>query len=417
MKKYKKRDKTIFIISILVIALLFSFSGILVNLKAHTYTTVIDKEYSYDVDTSSVILFSSLKKNESFIEGYGPRTVALNYGQNALPIQIRQNNGTTNEYFININRKDTRQTESRLSSLEVSNNKLDFDKDKYTYAINVGKDVDYVNVNATLLSPSSHFIEGYGPRRFELQDGLNVAQIKVKSEAGTEKYYKINIFKNDSKLSKYKYIDDLESLTIDCGDIKFNPEKKEYKITTSKERANIYAFTSSADTKVEIQGDNNLIVGDNIFNVKVVKDDSVLKEYKIIVSKKDPEVTGVEKVQLKDLKVSGFNIDFKPDEYTYDLSLKSDTNLIVSAFPKDSNATVNIIETNQKDKQQIQIVVSNNENKKVYTVNIREVWFTKSKEVALQFIIFVIAFCLIINVKFMEYNHKKRRKNTKKGSK
>lgn len=410
MKKYKKRYNMIFIISILIIALLFSVSGIIVNLKSHTYTSVIDKEFSYEVDASSVALYSTLKDNETFIENYGSREVNLNYGKNILPIQIIKNNRTTDEYFINITRKDTRESESRLSSLVVSNNELNFDKDKYTYSISVGNDVNTINVNATLLSSTAHFIQGYGPRKIELQNGLNVAMIKVKSEAGTEKYYKINIFKNADKESNYKYNDDLESLSVSCGAINFDSQKTEYKITTKEEKTEIYAFASSNDVEVQIEGDTNLSLGDNNFKIKVIKDNTVLKEYLLNIIREDINISEEEKTQLQDLKIGGFNINFKPNVYEYNISLKSDMNLIVSAFPKSKDATVSVIES----KNILQILVSNNENSQMYTINISKNWFTKPKEIVLQFIVFIIALLIVINVKFIEFRVKKRGNRNKK---
>ncbi len=415
MKKYRKRNNKVFIVSILIIALLFVVSSLVINIKSLTTSYDLDRFYDYEVNASSAVIYATLKDKESFVENYGSREVSLRYGQNILPIQIKTNNSFIKEYSLNIERIDNRSTDARLSNLFISNQEINFDKDKYTYNVSVGADIDSLNVNATLNSDSAKFVDRYGPRVVKIENGLNVIFIKVRSEAGTEKSYKINVFKNSDKTDDITYNDKLESLTLVNEKIDFDPDVFEYDITTTKANIDVYAFASNPSYKIEISGNTTLEEKENTISIKILDDKKVVNEYKIKVNKESKKESLENSTKLQDLNINGLNINFDSNKYTYDVSLDALDKLIVTAYPYLQSSKVSISENQKNNIHQIQILVTNEAgDSKTYTINIKENNWSFIQEIITVMFTFIICIIIIILAKYWELKTSKKKKNSKK---
>ena len=141
---------------------------------------------------------------------------------------------------------------------------------------------------------------------------------------------------------------DLKDLTIE-GDYTLTPEFSkdvtEYDLTVGEdvESIKINAVADDDAAKVEVTGNDKLLMGTNTVEIKVTAEDGTEKTYKINVTKgKVEQIT----FGLSELTVQGFTLSpvFSSDvyEYTLDITDLSVTSLNINAVANEENATVEI---------------------------------------------------------------------------
>ncbi len=415
-----KKDRNVYalIIAILLISLGINIIGIIFYLTSNgnshnNYQT----NFEVTSEANKATVYATLKDTDTgFVEGFGPREVALSYGHTDVSLEIKNNNKTTKSYTLVINKPDLRSSENRLSMLTTSEGKIDFKPNQFSYNINVASNINSINVNASLKSPKSHFVLGYTPRKVDLEDGLNVIFIKVKSEKGEEKDYKINVFKTTS--SKEEINDnslDLESLSLSNGKINFKKDKYEYKVDVANEIDNIdvYAFAKNKNAQVEVIGAGKINEGENEILVNVKKDNEI-KTTKIIVNRQ--KVNQENQTKLQDLDVGGFNLEFKPDKKNYEITALESRNLIISAYPYNDNSEVTIIENNVAQDKIVQILVkAPNGEKDTYTLKIKKQFWNKRNEIIAVALTLMGGLIIVSILKYYEMKKKpKRQKRAKK---
>ena len=96
---------------------------------------------------------------------------------------------------VNIVKEREKDTEARLSSLSVSGYKINFDKDKTTYSINVEPTTSSITISAKAMSGTAK-ITGTGKRTIDAGGGK--FNIICTAENGTKKTYTINVSVIDS---------------------------------------------------------------------------------------------------------------------------------------------------------------------------------------------------------------------------
>ena len=113
------------------------------NKSTTTYNVDVDK------DTTSVKIEATLEDvKASFENGFGPRTINLNPGNNTIYIKVRNEIGNVKTYTININREDGKSSDSTLKEIKLSEGKIDFKTDVLEYKINVEYDVNTFKIDA-----------------------------------------------------------------------------------------------------------------------------------------------------------------------------------------------------------------------------------------------------------------------------
>ncbi len=171
----------------------------------------------------------------------------------------------------------------------------------------------------------------------------------------------------------------LKSLTVENYKLEpeFDPEVTEYNLTvgTDVEKLEISAIPQDENSKVEITGNTDLLLGENTINIKVTAEDETVKIYKINVSK-------IEEVSLKLSKLEIENYTLTPEfnediyEYTLNIGDTSITSLNVIANSNTKNAVIEIAGNNElkPGKNIITVLVKDEENTTVYqiVVNISE---------------------------------------------
>ena len=325
-------------------SLTISTGSLTPNFSASTYT------YSATTSESTVTINATLASNSaSFVNGYGPRTVNLNYGTNNIQIRTQDGN-STNTYTIKIKRSDGRSSANTLSSLSVSSGTLEpnFSALTNSYNVKVGSDVESVDIAATLADSGSSFVEGYGPRSVKINAGYTRAAVKVKAASGSVRTYTILFGKDggDVELTKSDKAT-LESLELSSGTIDFDSMTFDYNISVPHDVTNIEVRAKAKNEKdnVVVTGGDNL-QEDNLNEITVSvtsEDGEVTNTYTIYVTRKEEDLPISNNSLLSNLEIEGYKIKFDAKKNDYSINIKEGiTQLVINATAADEKSTITI---------------------------------------------------------------------------
>lgn len=328
--------------------------------------------YSVTVDSPTVNISAVKEDASSTLSGdIGDKN--LNYGINTFKIHVTSESGDVRTYTINVTRRDNRSTENRLSGLTISGSKINFNENTYTYNLTVGYETTSIKINASLKDSASSYVKGYEPGTKTLKEGLNKIELKVTAENGGTKTYTINVTRQEDpeNTSDDNYLDEIKT---DTGKLDFSKEQEEYKMTVPYDinSINIDTTVSSNKSKVEVSGNENLQVGENTITIKVIAANGNVREYKIIVTKKEKEEILSNNNYLKSLKIDNYNISFNKEKVSYNLEISDEEKLNITALAEDENANVTITGNEKlKDGSSIKITITAEDGTtKTYTINI-----------------------------------------------
>lgn len=329
--------------------------------------------YSATTDASSITINASLKDSRaSFVNGYGPRTVNLNYGKNK--IEIKTKGSAISTYTINITRTGSSSTGGNTSSLSSNNQLKSLSVDNVSlspgfkpvtnnYKATVENNVTSVTVRAELSDTKASFVNGYGPRTVLLGEGANIIRIKVKSQSGSVRVYNVTITRktgsgNDTETpttpdtqtpSESKAL--LKSLTLDNGNIDFESGVFDYNVTVDNDVLNVIptVVAENENDKVEINGGTELQEGANELSIKVTSEDgSTSNTYTIYIIRKSNEEEVSTSGILKDLIIKNHKLKFDAKTLEYKIALnENETELDISAEAASEKASISI-EGNEK---------------------------------------------------------------------
>ena len=151
----------------------------------------INLNVDFSVEKADVVV--KLQNDEDKYEVYGGEV--LMPGINTVTIIVTRKNGTTYRYDINIKRPET---SNYLSSVEIKNSSIKFDKNKNNYTINVDKDTNKLDLIAKLEDKNATMkITGNS----NLKNGSKV-EIKVTDTKGNTNTYVITVKKSDARYIK-----------------------------------------------------------------------------------------------------------------------------------------------------------------------------------------------------------------------
>lgn len=173
----------------------------------------------------------------------------------------------------------------------------------------------------------------------------------------------------------------LKSLAVDGYEITpdFSSDVTEYNLTVdvTVDALTVNATAEDENAKVEITGNDNLLIGENTIEIKVTAEDETVRTYKINVTK--GEKVGI---QLSELNVEGYTLDpeFSSDIYEYTLNINdtSVTSININAKSNTENAVIEIAGNNglKLGENLVTILVKSEDEKDVATyqiiVNIEE---------------------------------------------
>lgn len=234
-----------------------------------------------------------------------PSSVEINVQERQQPTSQSNNNNqtntqtSTNASTINntVSREDTNNNSSKkssnayLSKLQINQEGLtpNFNKNKTSYAVTVGENVNDLKVTAVAEdSKSKVAISG----NTGLKNGDNKVYITVTAQDGTKKVYTITVTKTGDPVKSNSYLQNLivENATMSP---EFSKEILEYDCGTvgaSVENLKILAFGENENVKIDITGNDKLSEGDNKIIVKVTSEDGTTTKEYVITVKKDSSI-------------------------------------------------------------------------------------------------------------------------------
>lgn len=339
--------------------------------------------YKIEVNSDKISVFATLTSSDaSYVEGYEPRTVNLDYGENKILIKIKNKEGKVRTYTIIAIRTDDRVSNNLLTDLTVSKGKIEFDPYVTDYNIEVPKNTKKVSINGTLASDTSSFVEGNEPREIELTEDITTAVLEVISESGITRSYVLTFIKKgaEEETSTSAYLD---TLTIEGTALDFNKEIYEYSVTVPYEYSsvNVYAFPESDNAFATVEGDRGLKIGAN--NLKItVKNGKQTKTYTITVIRKEAGLEISNDVTLSSLTIKDYGIDFSPEKLDYTVKIKREKSLIITATPTSSRSEVYMYGNNSLtgfSTVRIKVVAENGATN-IYSIDIQKDSYNKALE-------------------------------------
>ena len=278
-----------------------------------------------------------------------------------------------------------------LSSLSISSGTLTpaFNSTTLVYAATVN--TSSITISATKKEENATYVDGLGPRKVNLNYGLNKIQIKVKSSSGNIATYTLNITRQDNRSS----INTLNSLTVSSGSLSpsFNYNTLNYNVSVGENISSIKIGATLTDTKSSYVSGYaprtvTLNYGDNKFYIKVKSEAGSVRTYTLNINRagesvnpeppvtepNDPEVEIPSEALLDSIKLNDgeINLDFKSDIFNYNVYIPFEVvNVVANAVSKEETDTV-VVEGGtdlQVGENEIKITVTGQNGKSnIYTL-------------------------------------------------
>ena len=262
------------------------------SLKSLSITNVkMDKNFSSTTNSYTAVVQSTTQsiqinaalndQKASFVNGYGPRNVNLQYGVNNVEIKVKAENGSAKVYTIKVTREDGRSSNNFLKSLSISNANINFDKNTNIYNLSVKNDIETIEISAQA-DDSKSVITGLGT--FKLKEGNNEIKINVKAENGSTNTYTLNV-KRLTLSESLSSNTNIKKFEIKNYNINFSNNLSDYIISLSDEdKLNITIDLEDETSTYKIIG-NEELKDNSIVKVIVSSTDGSTKEYNLIIDK------------------------------------------------------------------------------------------------------------------------------------
>lgn len=365
--------------------------------------------YELSVNSNKIALYATLTSSDAtYVSGYEPRTIDLEYGRNVALIKIVNKEGKERCYTFIINRVDDRNNSNLLKNVKLSRGSIDFDPYTTNYDVKISRFTKKVSVNAELDSSTSTFIKGYEPREVEITEDRQSVVLKVISEAGSIRSYVITFIRNgedkDNINSTY-----LSSLTVPGTMLGFDKETYDYTITVPYETEDlpIYAFAESETASVTVGNNTGLKVGNNLIQIEV-KNNNKTRIYSLHVIRKESGLDISNSSRLGTLSIKNYNIEFSPDKLDYEVKIKREKTLLISATPESNRADIYMYGNNDLTGfSTIRVkVIAENGLTNIYSIDIQKAAYNKKIEI----IASVVGVSTLLIVSLVIYLKKKNSK-------
>ena len=296
-------------------------------------------------------------------------------------ISLDKNN---DEHSVSNANKTIRVTDSNnyLSNITLSEGTIDFDKSKTTYDV---KNINGSSIDITATLESSYAKLSGDVGKKNLNFGLNTFKITVTSEAGVNRIYTLNIYRNDNR----DKTNTLSSLGIENYKISpdFNKNTVNYTLTVKKDVTSVKInATLDSDKSSFNKGYGprtvNLNYGVNTILIKVTSESKSTKTYTIKITREDDRSSNN---YLKSLNVSSGDFEFNKKTQNYSFTVQNEvTSIKVFAVAEDEKSKVSGAQTyNLKEGlNKINIVVTaENKQTRTYTLQVTRIVKNINKEV------------------------------------
>lgn len=342
---------------------------------------VIGENIKFDKNTNIYVLTTTKEKiniqaelvdtNARYEQNFGPREVSLNYGEQLINIIVIAESNEKNTYTLKVTRQDNRSTNDNLSNIVLSLGELSpkFSKDVLNYTVEVPNNASSLTITASLEDKKAEFVSGYGSRTVDLKLGENIILIQTQAEKGNTKTYTIKVNRNYKGDNNY-----LKSITLSSGTLNFDKDIFEYKINVdyNTKELLISAIAEEKTSTVEVVGNKELVVGENIYKIKVLAENKSERIYTIIVNRLEEGKTLSNNNYLANLSIKNHSIAFVKDKLTYDITLTNETSLDLKYDTEDEKAFVKVEGNNNlKNNSVVKIIVTAEDGStRIYNLNI-----------------------------------------------
>lgn len=283
---------------------------------------------------STITISATASDSKATITGdLGSKNLVV--GDNSFSITVTAEDQTTKVYQIKVRRLSGNAKLQTLTVTSSPQGKLSpnfvstFNGD-YTYTYD--STVKTIDVAATLEDSNATIVSGV--KTYSSSD--TGASIVVQAEDGTMNTYTITFSRNKSSDNN------LKSLSIDGYSLNetFSPSKTLYTATVPGTVAsvNILAEANDAAATVTGTGLKNLVYGANTVQVRVRAENGAEKDYTITITRSKKNISALSDLKTDNVTVPGF----QESTLVYTLADVpfTKTSIVVSATPKDSDATI-----------------------------------------------------------------------------
>ena len=254
---------------------------------------------TYDVnvgDVSQITINSTLTDSKStYVSGYGNRTVDLKDGLNVVMIKVKSQTNNITTYTINIYKgQNIKSNINTLASLTLTGIKIEFDSNILNYDITVGEEIEKVDLNSTLSDDKAKYVDGYGNRTLELENGVNNFSIKVQAENGDIKTYNLKIIRSSGNGDNFDDISNnanIKNLKIANHQLKFSSNKYSYDLILNENEKNLIIDIELENEKstYEILNNDDL-KKDDVVIIRVTSEDGLnVMDYKLNIKNEEYE--------------------------------------------------------------------------------------------------------------------------------
>lgn len=275
-------------------------------------------------------------------------------------------NVITEKYLIVVNGDSVVSDNGNLSSLSLSYGDIGFKSNIKKYSIMIPNNIKSIDISAEKEDKKASFVSGYGPRTVNLKVGTNTFYIKVKAEDGSINVYTIGIIRGDGT-------DDNNLLTdiqLSVGEISFSYDISIYSFSVAYDvkELDVMPITESLLSTYTVS-DTNLSIGENKITITVIAENGNEKEYQLIVNREEYDS---ENNYLKSLEIDGYNIKFDKSVTEYDVTIKNEKELTITAMPEIISSGISVIgNKNIENGSKIIIRVVDSDNvSRDYVINI-----------------------------------------------
>lgn len=219
--------------------------------------------------------------------------VSLNKGETkTITVTVTAENGKTKIYTVNVTRKDDRSKDNDLKNLNIKDIDLKFKSSTTSYTITIENNIEEIEINGEA-SDKNAKVEGFGNHKINV--GSNTIRIVVIAENESKKTYTITIVRKDENGNVEQLSNNTKIKNIKINDQNLNIKDNVFTYSLSVEN-NIsivdltYVLEDEKATAI-IEGNNELVVGNNKFKIIVTAEDGTTKTYEILIERKESNNT------------------------------------------------------------------------------------------------------------------------------
>lgn len=245
--------------------------------------------YAVNTDNSSITINATKSDSRASVSGMGTKNI--NYGKNTFNIVVKAEDGNSKTYTIVVNRNDNRNGDSTLRSLSISSGSIKFSASVKSYNVSLNANVESFSVEGVANNSKSKV--SYSPSKsISIKQGeTKTITVTVTAENQTKTGYKIHVSRGDSRSSD-NY---LKSLSMKESKINFNKEILNYTLEVPFHitKLNLSYILSDVKAKVDVKGNDDFVVGNNVITLLVTAENQTTKTYTLNVNrlKENEEVT------------------------------------------------------------------------------------------------------------------------------